>query len=130
MVVVTRKNVKKPVKKLVKKTESSASDISDSESSYSDNDSDSDNESNNSSEVLEYYIEPKKRDSFKKRLIKFKLSQNDSKLVEEGIYDYSKQYCIFEKIGVNFFEAVYNDKSDDIIFNLENDKSTLSVKIF
>lgn len=56
----------------------------------------------------------------------FVLDKKKTKEIEESIYDFSKKYCVSSNLPFDrFLVLVYNDKSEDIIANLDKNKSNI-----
>jgi transcription elongation factor S-II len=46
-------------------------------------------------------------------------------MIEHGIYNFSREYCRNNGGGNDYLLSVYDDRSNNIIFNLKDKKSTL-----
>jgi hypothetical protein len=48
-----------------------------------------------------------------------------TKQVENGVYNYSKQYCKANGYGYDLSKAVYYDKVEDILYNCRSSNKTI-----
>lgn len=74
--------------------------------------------------IVEFYIPEKERnnaiDLFRKGQ---KFSEANAKKIENGVYDFTKQYCYDNDSTI--YVAVYKDKIKDLIYNCEQNGPTI-----
>ncbi|BCS83241.1 TFII-like transcription factor [Cotonvirus japonicus] len=75
--------------------------------------------------VIEFYISDKERKSVIKKLSDH-FETKICKLIEKGIYDFTKQTCEDENTYLKMSESIYKDCFANILFNLENNKTTIN----
>ena|ERR1044071_1979556 len=74
--------------------------------------------------IVESYI-PKKDRKKTAELFGQYFSEDDCKQIELGIYDYTKQYCDSNSCFKYMSKAVYNDQIKNLLFNCEQNNSTM-----
>jgi DNA-directed RNA polymerase subunit M/transcription elongation factor TFIIS len=72
--------------------------------------------------TVEFYVNEKKRKEAFDTLYKH-VKDKKCKLIEDGIYNFSKEYCLNHCIGHQSYQSVYDHKLNDIIFNIDNSES-------
>ena len=79
--------------------------------------------------VIEFYIADKERKKTIKSLSKYFDDNAHSLKMEKGIYHFTKQYCQSNSNNLLMARAIYRDKTEDIMYNLEQNHSTvISIK--
>uniref|UniRef100_A0A6G6ACQ8 TFII-like transcription factor n=1 Tax=Borely moumouvirus TaxID=2712067 RepID=A0A6G6ACQ8_9VIRU len=73
--------------------------------------------------VIEFYVSDKSRKDVLSNLREY-FDKKICKIIEKGIYDYTKQYCKNDN-NMNFSQSVYNDCYRNLIFNLKENCDTV-----
>jgi len=74
---------------------------------------------------VQFYIPEKLRKKTMESFLKF-FPAKCVKNIEKGIYDYTEQYCSTNNYYFTIATAIYTDHSRDLIFNLEQDHTTIN----
>ncbi len=78
--------------------------------------------------VIEYYIPDRKRKDTKKKLLDL-FNKETSALIEQGLYDFTHQYCKSNGFSFLMAEGIYNDTLTNLLFNLTNEKNNTVKKL-
>lgn len=74
--------------------------------------------------VVEFYIDDKRRKKSHSTLSKY-FELNHCKKIEQGIYNYTKQYCKCNSINLDLATVIYQDKLNDIVYNIDQSNATI-----
>lgn len=74
--------------------------------------------------VFEFYVSEKDRKKTVELLTEF-FKKKDAITVEKGIYDFTRQYCESNNCYMIMSQGIYNDCAKNIIFNCEQNHSTM-----
>lgn len=74
--------------------------------------------------VVEFYIPDKDRKKCLKYLTVF-FDKNTCNKIENGIYDFTKQYCKCSNTNLTLAQPVYLHTLENILFNLKSDNNTI-----
>lgn len=74
--------------------------------------------------VIEFYIDESERKNNIKNLTQY-INKTYCKSVEQGIYDYTKQYCESNENNLVMSTAIYKDCAKNLIFNFEKNSKTM-----
>ena len=78
------------------------------------------------STIVEFYIPESDRNKSITILTKNNIfDKKHAVVIEQGLYDFTKQYCLNNYNDTNIYKAVYLDKVRDLIFNCEQDNATM-----
>ncbi len=74
--------------------------------------------------IVEFYIPEKERKNTVKTLATY-FSKNYTEDIEEGIYEYTEQYCMSNPRYKLLSQAIYNDMKKNILYNCEQNNQTI-----
>lgn len=74
--------------------------------------------------VIEFYIGKKIRNKTVELLEEY-IDRKYNKSIENGIYDYTKQYCTDNASAISLATAIYKDMRENILFNLWTNNPTI-----
>jgi DNA-directed RNA polymerase subunit M/transcription elongation factor TFIIS len=75
--------------------------------------------------VIEFYIPEKTRKQSNKQLAKFFPNKKCTMNIEQGLYDYTEQYCKNNNNYIIMAQAIYNDIIKNLLFNCEQNCTTM-----
>ncbi len=74
--------------------------------------------------VVEFYI-PEKSRKYSVQQLSDHFEKNVSKTIEQGFYDFSRQYCVSNNMKMCMAHGVYKDSVQNFIFNCEENCRTI-----
>jgi DNA-directed RNA polymerase subunit M/transcription elongation factor TFIIS len=73
---------------------------------------------------IEFHISDKERKKTKKKLLEH-FRESDCDTIEEGFYDFTKQFCENNKVYMSMATLIYHDHVQNLIFNCQQNHDTM-----
>lgn len=74
--------------------------------------------------VIEFYV-PEKERKHSNRLLLNHFDKKNSQKIEQGLYDFTQQYCKSNGNNLIMAPAIYKDCANNLIFNCQQDNPTM-----
>lgn len=77
-----------------------------------------------------FSIDKDLRKKSKDQLYKYLNSKIKSKIIEKSVYEFTEKYCFDNDMSYEFYQTIYNDKLDNMLFNLSSIEGELLTEEF